>query len=109
MFKSRIIYSAISQNNWNKLIFGYYVKSIINPFETHLIIFNGKIQFRGTSYGIYDSSVPPYYIYSVTLEDLNPNTKYYYRVPQIYQNAEIYNLLITQLILMKKYKYYCHN
>ena len=33
----------------------------------------------------------PYYIYSVTLEDLNPNAKYYYRVPQIYQNTEIYN------------------
>ena len=68
-------------------------ESNVNPFENsfNYIQWGENTNLESTSYGIYDSSVPPYYIYSVTLEDLNPNTKYYYRVPQIYQNTEIYN------------------
>ena len=52
-------------------------ESNVNPFENsfNYIQWGENTSLESTSYGIYDSSVPPYYIYSVTLEDLNPNTK----------------------------------
>ena len=56
-----------------------------------------NINTENITYGSLQMSQLPYYIHTVVLEDLNPNTHYYYKVSQNNQSSEIFDFYTTAI------------
>ena len=68
-----------------------------NSDSDNYIKWGENINFENTTYGTSQISELPYYIHTVTIENINPNTHYYYKAGQNNQNSNIYDFYTTAL------------
>ena len=68
-----------------------------NSDSDNYIKWGENINLENTTYGTSQISELPYYIHTVTIENINPNTHYYYKAGQNNQNSNIYDFYTTTL------------
>ena len=68
-----------------------------NSNANNYIEWGEDINLENTTYGTSEISLLPYYIHTVTIENINPNTHYYYRAGQNNQKSNIYDFYTTSI------------
>ena len=58
-----------------------------NSDANNYVQWGENIDLENTTYGTIEVSIPPYYIHTVTIENLTPNTHYYYKISQNNENS----------------------